>query len=83
AVLRGHPLVADVVVAGRPQPEWGEEVVAWVIPADPGHPPTLDELRGLVRDTLAPYAAPRRLVLVDRFPRTSIGKVQRALLPDA
>jgi len=83
AVLRGHPLVADVVVAGRPDPEWGEEVVAWVIPAGAGHPPTLDELRGLVRDTLAAYAAPRRLVLVDRFPRTSIGKVQRALLPDA
>lgn len=80
-VLRSHALVADAAVAGRPHPEWGEEVVAWVVPADPGRPPTLDELRGLVRDTLAGYAAPRRMVLVDAFPRTSIGKVQRALLP--
>jgi o-succinylbenzoate---CoA ligase len=82
AVLRAHPGVSDVAVAGRPHPEWGEEVVAWVIPADPDRPPTLDALRALVRDTLAGYAAPRRLILVDRFPRTSIGKVQRALLPD-
>lgn len=82
ALLRSHPLVADAAVAGRPHPEWGEQVVAWVIPADAGRPPTLDELRSLVRDALAGYAAPRRLVLVDRFPRTSIGKVQRALLPD-
>ncbi|MBO0747295.1 MAG: long-chain fatty acid--CoA ligase, partial [Acidimicrobiaceae bacterium] len=80
-VLRRHPLVADVAVAGRPHPEWGEEVVAWVIPADPGRPPSLDGLRALVRETLAGYAAPRRLVLVEGFPRTSIGKVQRALLP--
>ena len=81
-VLRSHPLVAEAAVAGRPHAEWGEEVVAWVVPAQPDRPPTLEELRDLVRDTLASYAAPRRLVLVDRFPRTSIGKVQRALLPD-
>jgi o-succinylbenzoate---CoA ligase len=80
SVLRRHPGVRDVAVAGRPDPEWGERVVAWVIPADPAQPPTLDELRALVGDQLARYAAPRQLVVVDAFPRTSIGKVQRGLL---
>lgn len=80
AILRRHPAVADVAVAGRPDAEWGEEVVAWVIPADVSAPPTLEELRDRVRVALAGYAAPRRLVLTDAFPRTAIGKVQRVQL---
>ena len=39
--------------------------------------PVLDELRRLVAETVAPFAAPRQVVLVDQLPRTSIGKVQR------
>jgi O-succinylbenzoic acid--CoA ligase len=80
-VLRTHPGVADVAVAGRPDPEWGERVVAWVVPTAGGPPPTLDQLRSLVRDELAAYAAPRELIVVATLPRTSIGKVRRALLP--
>ena len=80
AVLRTHPGVADVAVAGRPDPEWGERVVAWIVPSSAG-PPALDELRALVRDQIAGFAAPRELRLVDALPKTAIGKVQRALLP--
>jgi O-succinylbenzoic acid--CoA ligase len=82
AVLAGHPGVAEVAVAGRADPEWGERVVAWVVPTDRSRPPALDELRDRVRATLAPFSAPRQLVLVDKLPKTAIGKVQRALLPD-
>lgn len=79
-ILRRHPGVADVAIAGRPDPEWGQRVVAWVIPRTPSRPPDLDDLRRLVVDELAGFAAPRELVLVDELPRTSIGKIRRSLL---
>jgi len=79
AVLRGHPSVADVAVAGRSDPEWGRRVVAFVVPA--GAAPDLDALRGHVKEHLAPFCAPRELVLVDAIPRTSLGKVRRGDLP--
>ena len=79
--LRGHPRVRDVSAAGVPDPEWGERVTVWVVPADPADPPTLDDLRAFAAERLPPYAAPRELVLVERLPRTASGKVRRADLP--
>ena len=79
-VIREHQGVADVAVAGRPDPEWGQRVVVWVVPADPARPPTLTELRDFVGERLPRYAAPRQLVLVDALPRTPIGKVRRDVL---
>lgn len=79
-VLRSHPGVAEVAVAGRPDPEWGQRVVAWVVPADPARPPALEELRDLVGDRMARFAAPRQLVITPALPRTSIGKVRRDAL---
>ena len=79
-VLRRHPKVGDIAVSGRPDEIWGHRVVAFVIPADPDQPPTLDELRDLVKGELPGYAAPRELVLLDRLPRTAIGKLRRNLL---
>jgi O-succinylbenzoic acid--CoA ligase len=76
-VLRRHPAIAEVAVCGRPDPEWGEVVVACVVPTDPAAPPALADLRALVRQELAPYAAPREVVVVDALPRTSIGKLRR------
>ncbi len=79
-VLAAHPTVGEVAVWKRPDPEWGERVVAWVVPRDPAEPPTLDELAGLARDTLARWAAPKELVIVDALPRTASGKVRRSAL---
>jgi acyl-coenzyme A synthetase/AMP-(fatty) acid ligase len=78
--LATNATVGDVAVAGEPDAEWGEIVVAFVVPADPARPPTLDELRATAKETLPAYAAPRRLVLVDDLPRTAIGKVRRNAL---
>ena len=82
-VLATHPKVADVAVAGRPDPDWGRHVAAWILPADPSSPPTLEELRALCRVSLAGFKAPRELILVDSLPRTPSGKIRRAHLPPA
>lgn len=73
AVLMEHPLVADAAVAGRSSVEWGQEVVAVVVPGDQ-RAPTLGELRSFVTSRLASYKAPRVLVLVDEIPRGPTGK---------
>ena len=79
AVLRDRPGVLDVAVTGSPDDEWGHVVTAVVVPSHHG-PPALDELRAAVKETLPPFCAPRRLVLVEAIPRTALGKVRRTEL---
>jgi O-succinylbenzoic acid--CoA ligase len=83
-VIRGHPMVTDVAVAGAPDAHWGTRLVAYVVVSPEGRDlePTrlLAELRELVSAELAAFAAPRELVVVDELPRTAIGKVSRAEL---
>lgn len=83
SAVRAHPKVREVAVAGRPDPEWGERVVVWVVPIDPREPPTLADLRAFSAQTLPRHKAPRELLLVRALPRTSSGKVRRADLPGA
>jgi o-succinylbenzoate---CoA ligase len=82
AVLADHPGVAEVAVAGRADPEWGQRVAAFVVARDPGRPPTLEELRGFARERLAAAKAPRELIIVPALPRGPSGKLLRRLLPD-
>jgi len=74
-VLRAHPAVEDVVVVGRPDPEWGELVTAVVVGSV-----TLDELRDHVRATLPAHAAPRAVELVTEIPLLASGKPDRVRL---
>ncbi|MCU1370822.1 MAG: menE [Ilumatobacteraceae bacterium] len=76
-VLRTHPLVADVLVTGEPDPEWGQRVVAIVVPVDRRTAPDLAELRDHVKQHLPAHAAPRDLRLVAAIPRTPLGKPVR------
>ena len=81
AALRDHPKVADVAVAGRADPGWGQRVVAYVLPADALSPPSLAELRDHVSRTLPRFKAPRELVLlVEDVPRTYSGKIRHTAL---
>ncbi|GLX01847.1 O-succinylbenzoic acid--CoA ligase [Microtetraspora sp. NBRC 16547] len=68
-VLSEHPGVRDVAVVGRPDPEWGEIVVAVVV-----GPATLEELREYAKERLPAYAAPRMVQTVQQIPMLPNGK---------
>lgn len=76
--LTEHTQVADAVVVGLPDDEWGERVHAIVMPADPARPPSTEELRSFCRERLAAYKVPKAFELVARLPRTEAGKIRRA-----
>jgi len=78
AALAEHPAIDEAAVVGRPDPEWGHRVVAFVVLSSPA--PTLDDVRAFVRARLSGAHAPRELVVVDRLPRLASGKVDRLAL---
>ena len=73
-VLLRHPCVREVSVVGAPHPEWGEEVVAFVVSA-PGAPASTDALDRLCLDSIARFKRPRRYVFLDHLPKNNYGKV--------
>jgi O-succinylbenzoic acid--CoA ligase len=75
--LSRHPLVRDVVVVGRDDPEWGQRVTAIVVAAGPL---TLEEVRDWVRSSLPAHAAPRELQVVPEIPLLPSGKPDRERL---
>jgi o-succinylbenzoate---CoA ligase len=80
AALESCPGVREVAVVGQPDAEWGERVVAVVVPADPSNPPALELLRLHVKERLPRYAAPSRVVVVDAVPLLPSGKYDIARL---
>jgi len=80
AVLAACPEVREVVVVGRPDPEWGERVIAVVVPADREHPPGLELLRTQVSARLPRYACPSEVVLTEAIPVLPSGKPDLAAL---
>jgi fatty-acyl-CoA synthase len=73
-VLNQHPDIGDAACLGIPDARFGSVVCA-VVQAHPGHRLTRDSLSSFVRTQLADYKAPRRPVVLDRLPRTALGKV--------
>ena len=82
AALRDHPGVEDAVVFGRPDDEWGQRVVAAVVPT-PGYRPDLAELRPWVTERLGAPAAPKELHLLVQLPLLHTGKPDRRAVADA
>ena len=80
--LYTHPEIADVQVVGVPDERYGEELMAWVVVRE-GGTLTADGVRDFCRDRIAHFKVPRYVKLVDTFPMTVTGKVQKYKMREA
>ncbi|CUA93498.1 AMP-binding protein [Thiomonas bhubaneswarensis] len=80
--LYRHPMVQDVQVVGVPDPKYGEELCAWIIPKT-GAMPTDDDIRDFCKGKIAHYKIPRYIRFVPSFPLTITGKVQKFKIREA
>src|SRR4051794_7554881 len=77
--LYGHPQIEDVQVIGVPDERYGEELCAWVR-LRPGGELDAEAVREFCTGRLAHYKVPRYVLVVDEFPMTVTGKVQKYLM---
>jgi bile acid-coenzyme A ligase len=80
SALSEHPQIADVVVVGLRDPEWGRRVHAIVQPTDLANPPEVDEVIAFAKARLASYKAPKTVEFIDSLPRSEAMKLSRGAL---
>ncbi len=83
SVLAGHPSVREAAVVGRPDPKWGERVLAAVV-RHSGSEVSEAELLSWARESLAGYKRPREIIFLseNEMPRNATGKIQHRALHD-
>lgn len=79
--LYRHPKVLEAAVVGLPDPLWGEEVAAFVIPK-PGAPLMPEEIVSYCREHLARFKCPKEVFVVEAFPKTATGKIRKGKLKE-
>ncbi len=79
--LYTHPQIKDVQVVGVPSVQYGEEVCACVVPKD-GETIDENEVKEFVRANMARHKVPKYILVVDGFPMTASGKIQKFILRD-
>ncbi|PWE27881.1 malonyl-CoA synthase [Pararhodobacter marinus] len=77
--LDAQPGVLESAVVGVPHPDFGETVLAVLVP-EPGATPDTDAIRAALDATLARFKQPRHYIVIDALPRNTMGKVQKAAL---
>jgi long-chain acyl-CoA synthetase len=77
-VLLRHPALSEVSVVGQADAEWGEIVVAFIVPR--GAAPDSAELDALCLANIARFKRPKRYVVVDALPKNNTGKVLKTQL---
>ena len=77
-----HPRVEAVAVVGRPDPEWGEAVVAFVVVVGVGATPSVEDLDRTCTDRIARFKRPKEYRFVDVLPTNNYGKVLKRELRD-
>ncbi len=72
--LHEHPAVLEAAVVGYPDPEWGESLAAFIV-TRPHQTVSGEELQAFVKETLADFKRPKKVMFVESLPRNPTGKV--------
>jgi fatty-acyl-CoA synthase/long-chain acyl-CoA synthetase len=80
AALRGCPGVAQAAVVGVPHPDWGEAVVAYVVPEADGPDLDTEALKAHCRAALSAYKRPKAFHILEALPLTAVGKIDKKSL---
>lgn len=77
--LYQHPEIQDVQVVGVPDPKYGEELMAWIIPKE-GAVLEAEDVRAYCKGKISHHKIPRYVEFTDSYPMTASGKIQKYLL---
>ncbi len=83
SALAEHDDIADVVVLGLRDPEWGRRVHAVIEPTDPARQLTAQQIIAFAKTKLAAYKVPKTVEFVDAIPRSAATKVNRSAMIEA
>ena len=79
ALMEVEPKIAEVVVIGLPHQRWIETVTAVIVPRE-GEKIDQNVLLAKLRERISPYKCPKSIIIADALPKTSTGKIQKAVL---
>lgn len=72
--------IKESAIIGLAHKDFGEAVTAIVVPDDINNPPDIDKLKKILKEQLASFKTPKKILFVDELPRNTMGKVQKNIL---